>query len=208
MGISPVRVAIAGFNEWKPLRQQHDWIVKRYDVWQQSADDDLHGLSRIQADGRSQAGRRHRVCPAYNGGVNGSADFGEIRSYLQYYLRPRQEFASRLHRGLCARAVRSPRNEADRGRHPLLDAALPKRARPPMIQFGLANDLADFASVFFSVSGLKSAVRTVSPNLVDKGICPLRARSDDGFAPIALAHAPLQRPQRFQFCASHQVHAA
>ena len=33
IGISPVRVAIAGFNAWKPLRQDYDWIAKRYDVW-------------------------------------------------------------------------------------------------------------------------------------------------------------------------------
>ena len=33
IGISPVRVAIAGFNAWKPLRQDYDWIVTRYDVW-------------------------------------------------------------------------------------------------------------------------------------------------------------------------------
>ena len=31
---SPVRAAIAGLNAWKPLRQDHDWITKRYDVWQ------------------------------------------------------------------------------------------------------------------------------------------------------------------------------
>jgi hypothetical protein len=28
LGISPIRIAIAGFNEWKPLRQDYDRIVK------------------------------------------------------------------------------------------------------------------------------------------------------------------------------------
>ena len=32
LGISPIRIAIAGFNEWKPLRQDYDRIVKPYDV--------------------------------------------------------------------------------------------------------------------------------------------------------------------------------
>jgi len=33
IGISPIRIAIAGFNEGKPLRSDHDRIVKRHEVW-------------------------------------------------------------------------------------------------------------------------------------------------------------------------------
>ncbi len=32
MGILPIRIAIAGFNERKPLRVDYDRIVKRHDV--------------------------------------------------------------------------------------------------------------------------------------------------------------------------------
>jgi hypothetical protein len=61
IGISPVRVAIAGFNAWKPLRQDYDWIVTRYDVWSETADDDFHGLVPNQAVDRSQGCGRHGV---------------------------------------------------------------------------------------------------------------------------------------------------
>ena len=61
IGISPVRVAIAGFNAWKPLRQDYDWIVKRYDVWSKQPTTIFMGSSANQAVDRSQGCGRHGV---------------------------------------------------------------------------------------------------------------------------------------------------
>jgi hypothetical protein len=185
MGISPIRIAIAGFNQWKPLREEHDWIVKRYDVSRKQPTTIFMGSSRIKqtVDPRLVAGTE--FAPAYNGGINGSANFAEVKSFLQYYLTAdknlRHVFIEAFAPALFARRETMPARP-----DPLLDAALPKKARPPMIQFGLASDLADFASVFFSVGGLSSAVRTVSVNRGQRNL-PVAGSFDDGFAPIALA---------------------
>ena len=48
IGISPIPVAIAGFNAWKPLRQDYDWIVKRYDVGRRQPTTIFMGSSRIK----------------------------------------------------------------------------------------------------------------------------------------------------------------
>jgi len=64
------------------------------------------------------------------------------------------------------------------------DLANPANTRPPIVQFAFASDLADLASVFFSVGGVKSAIRTVAINRNSPSGSTLR---DDGFAPIALA---------------------
>src|SRR3979490_1391537 len=87
MGISPFPVAIAGFNEWKPLREQHDWIVKRYDVWRSQPTTIFMGSSRIKQtiDPKLVAGTG--FAPAYNAGINDSANFVELKSYFQYYVK-------------------------------------------------------------------------------------------------------------------------
>src|SRR4030088_620465 len=85
-GISPVRVAIAGFNQWKPLRDEHDWIVKRYDVWRNQPSTIFMGSSRVKQSIDPKLVVGTGFAPAYNGGINGSADFQEIRTYLQDYL--------------------------------------------------------------------------------------------------------------------------
>ena len=145
------------------------------------------GSSRIKqtVDPRLVAGTE--FAPAYNGGINGSANFAEVKSFLQYYLTAdknlRHVFIEAFAPALFARRETRPTRP-----DPLLDAALPKNARPPMIQFGLASDLADFASVFFSVSGLKSAVRTVSVNRGQRNL-PVAGPFDDA----ALRRSPLRR---------------
>jgi hypothetical protein len=53
----------------------------------------------------------------------------------------------------------------------------------PTTQFGLTDDIADFASVFFSVGGLSSAIQTVWLNRHNPRLAP---SSEDGFAPIPL----------------------
>src|SRR3954452_20554764 len=61
LGISPIRIAIAGFNEWKPLRQDYDRIVKPSGVIIRN---DFHWLVANQASHRSQVARGHSVCPS------------------------------------------------------------------------------------------------------------------------------------------------
>jgi hypothetical protein len=53
--------------------------------------------------------------------------------------------------------------------------------RPDAVHFGRAADIADFASVFFSMSGVSSAVRTISANRGQQGSQP-----ENGFTPVAL----------------------
>ena len=92
LGISPIRIAIAGFNEWKPLRQDYDRIVKPYDGVRRSHPRTIFiGSSRIKQtiDPKLFAGTR--FAPAYNAGINGSADYEELNSYLQYYIRADKE---------------------------------------------------------------------------------------------------------------------
>src|SRR3954453_6210481 len=87
IGISPVRVAIAGFNAWKPLRQDYNWIVTRYDVWSKQPTTIFMGSSRIKQSIDPKVVAGTEFAPAHNGGINGSASFEEIRAYLQNYLR-------------------------------------------------------------------------------------------------------------------------
>jgi len=91
IGISPIRIAIAGFNEWKPLRRDYDRLVKPYDVARTEPKTIFIGSSRIKQtiDPRLLAGTR--FAPAYNAGINGSTDYEELNSYLQYYIRADKE---------------------------------------------------------------------------------------------------------------------
>jgi hypothetical protein len=182
IGISPIRIAIAGFNERKPFRQDHDWIVKRYDVARNHPTTVFMGSSRIKQtiDPRLLAGTG--FAPAYNGAINGSAAVVEIRAYLQSYLR-----ADKNLRHVFIE-VFAPSLLTDRKTGLGARAALPNgpRPRPPMVQFGAASDIADFASVFFSMSGASSAIRTIAENRTRQNL-PLARSPDDGFAPIALA---------------------
>src|SRR5262249_990382 len=86
IGISPLRIAIAGFNQAKPLRHEHDWIVKRHDVSRIRPTTIFMGSSLIKQsiDPRVAAGTP--FASAYNAGINNSAVFPEVKSYLHYYL--------------------------------------------------------------------------------------------------------------------------
>jgi hypothetical protein len=179
IGISPVRVAIAGFNAWKPLRQDYDWIAKRYDVWLNQPTTIFMGSSRIKQsiDPKLVAGTG--FAPAYNGGINGSASFEEIRAYLQNYLRANKNLRHVFIEVFAPVLFAHPRDTATR---PFV-ATGEQAARPLVVEFGLLSDLSDFGSIFFSVGGLNSAFRTVSMNRRQ----PASVSSDDGFAPIPLA---------------------
>src|SRR5262245_25755822 len=50
------------------------------------------------------------------------------------------------------------------GRHRLVVCSVLPSARPPMVQFGFASDIADLAAVLSSVGGVTSAIRTVAIN--------------------------------------------
>jgi hypothetical protein len=181
MGISPIRVAVAGFNKWKPLRDDHDWIVKRYDVWRNRPTTIFMGSSRIKQsiDPRLVAGTG--FAPAYNGGINGIANLTETKSYLQYYLRADKH----LHYVFIEAFASALLIHREPGTDPRMGPLAQPKNRP-LVQFGLANDIADFTSVFFSMGGVSSAIRTVLVNLGQRNL-PGAGSSDDGFAPIALA---------------------
>jgi hypothetical protein len=85
IGISPLRVAIAGFNASRPFRQDYDWIVKRYDVLRIHPTTIFMGSLRVKQSIDPGLLASMGFAPAYNGGINGSAAYEEIKSYLQYY---------------------------------------------------------------------------------------------------------------------------
>lgn len=190
IGISPIRIAIAGFNEWKPLRQDYDRIVKPYDVRRSHPRTIFIGSSRIKQtiDPKLLAGTP--FAPAYNAGINGSADYEELNSYLQYYIS-----ADKNLRHVFIEAFASAMFSAEQS--PRMVTSL-----KPMIQFGLEDYIADFGSVFFSLSGLNSSVRTAWLNrrrARDHWVLPGGGSWEDGFAPVAL-----QPNLCFQFCASQR----
>jgi hypothetical protein len=182
-GISPVRVAIAGFNQWKPLRDEHDWIVKRYDVWRNQPTTIFMGSSRIKQSIDPKLVVGTGFAPAYNGGINGSADFQEIRTYLQDYLQADKNLHHVFIEAFAPVLLTNPEGgPASRS----FVATGEQAGRPRVIEFGLATDIANFASMFFSVGGLSSAIRTVTMNRRGENM-PLAGSFDDGFAPIPLA---------------------
>ena len=136
LGISPIRIAIAGFNEWKPLRQDYDRIVKPYDVRRSHPRTIFIGSSRIKQtiDPKLFAGTR--FAPAYNAGINGSADYEELNSYLQYYIRADQEL-----RHVFIEAFASAMFSVE----PSSRMGTPLK---PMMRLGLKEYVADFGSVF------------------------------------------------------------
>jgi hypothetical protein len=177
LGISPIRIAIAGFNEWKPLRQDYDRIVKPYDVRRSHPRTIFIGSSRIKQtiDPKLFAGTR--FAPAYNAGINGSADYEELNSYLQYYIRADKEL-----RHVFIEAFASAMFSAE----PSSRMGTPLK---PMMRLGLKEYVADFGSVFFSVNGLNSAMRSAWLNrrrARDHWVLPDVGSWEDGFAPVAL----------------------
>jgi hypothetical protein len=186
IGISPLRVAIAGFNASRPFRQDYDWIVKRYDVLRIQPTTIFMGSSRVKQSIDPGLLASTGFAPAYNGGINGSAAYEEIKSYLQYY----SSVDKNLHYVFIEAfaAVMLSYDRTQPGVRPPLDpdarermgVATP-RMRPDAVHFGRSADIADFASVFFSMSGVSSAVRTISANRGQQGSQP-----ENGFTPVAL----------------------
>jgi len=183
IGISPVRVAIAGFNAWKPLRQDYDWIVKRYDVARNQPTTVFMGSSRIKQSIDPKLVVGTGFAPAYNGGINGSANFVETRAYLRDYLRVDKNLHHVFIEAFAPALLTYPEGGPETRRFVVTGE---QAGRPPIIEFELGADIADFASTFFSVGGLTSAIRTVSMNRGPKSM-PFAGSSDDGFAPIPLA---------------------
>jgi hypothetical protein len=183
IGISPVRIAIAGFNTSKPLRQDYDWIVKRYDVWRQQPATIFMGSSRVKQSIDPKLVAKREFSPAYNAGLNGSANFAETRTYLQDFLHSdkslRHVFIEAFVPALLAYG------ETDSEARPFV-VPTENTKRPIVVQLGFASDIADLTSVFFSVGGVSSAIRTVAANWQQRK-SPVTSLSDDGFAPIALA---------------------
>jgi hypothetical protein len=179
IGISPVRVAIAGFNAWKPLRQDYDWIAKRYDVWLNQPTTIFMGSSRIKQSIDPKLFAGTGFAPVYNGGINGSASFQETRAYLQDYLRADQNLHHIFIEVFAPVLFANPRAAA-----PTSFVVTGGQApRPSVVEFGLLDQISDFGSIFFSVGGVSSAFRTVSMNRRQVA----SVSSDDGFAPIPLA---------------------
>ena len=167
LGISPIGMSIAGFNDQKPLRYQHDRIVKRVDVRRAQPTTIVMGSSRIKQaiDPRSVTGTRFAT--AYNAGMDGSADFGEAGTYLRYYLDhdPRLEY-------VFLEAFPS--------------ALLSATGVAPITRLGPADDLADHASVVFTMNGLEYLIRTVWLNL-RRPSASAAGLPESGYAPIDLS---------------------
>lgn len=197
IGISPLRISLAGFNTAKPLRPEHDWIVKRYDVWRNRPTTIFMGSSRIKQTIDPKLAAGTPFAPAYNAGINDSAHFVEVKSYLQYYLQTdrklRHVFIEAFAGALLQHREPPPKRHVPPKGGPTVlaqidndaDLETPAKTRPQRVEFGLAGDIADLASVFFSVGGVNSAIRTVAANRQpDIAASP---PDDDGFAPVALA---------------------
>lgn len=177
LGISPFRVAIAGFNEWKPLRQDYDRIVKPYDVRRSHPRTIFIGSSRIKQTIDPQLLAGTTFAPTYNAGINGSADYEELNSYLQYYISVDKNL-----RYVFIEAFASAMFSA--GHSPRKVISL-----KPMIRFGWKDYIADFGPVFFSMDGLNSSIRTVWLNrrrARDHWVLPGGESWEDGFAPVVL----------------------
>jgi hypothetical protein len=196
IGISPLRIPITGFNQAKPLRHEYDWIVKRYDVWRSRPITIFMGSSRIKQtiDPKLVAGTA--FAPAYNAGINGSAVFPEVKSYLQSYLTTDQNLRHVFIEAFAPALLLQPKRRVPpKGGPPVIaridqdmEFDTPAKTRPQRVEFGLASDIADLASVFFSTGGVQSAIRTVAINRVRENL-PSKSSSNDehGFAPVALA---------------------
>jgi hypothetical protein len=177
IGISPIRIAIAGFNEWKPLRRDYDRLVKPYDVARSQPRTIFIGSSRIKQTIDPRLLASTEFAPAYNAGINGSADYEELNSYLQYYIRADKEL-----RHVFIEAFASAMFSAEPG-------ARTGTPLKPMMRLGLKEYVTDFGSVFFSVNGLNSAIRSAWMNrrrARDHWVVPPRGSWEDGFAPVAL----------------------
>jgi hypothetical protein len=137
------------------------------------------GSSRIKQSIDPKVVAGTGFAPAYNGGINGSANFVETQAYLQDYLRADKNLHHVFIEAFAPALLENPGTATRR-----FVATGGQGARPSVIEFGLRNDIADFTSTFFSVSGLSSAIRTVSMN---RGRTSSADSSNDGFAPVPLA---------------------
>jgi hypothetical protein len=185
MGISPLRLEVAGFNASKPLRQDYDWMVKRYDVWRSQPVTIFMGSSRVKQSIDPGLLANTGFAPAYNGALNGSAAYQEIGSYLQYYL----SVDKNLHHVFVeafAHAMLTYDRPAQVAEALAELGPVPPKMKPDVVHLGRAADIDNFASVFFSLSGVRSAIRTVWLNRGQQNSSAERSPYD-GFAPIALA---------------------
>lgn len=179
IGISPVRIPIAGFNALKPLREDYDWMAKRYDVWRKQPTTILIGSSRVKQSIDPGLLANTEFGVAYNAGMNGSANFLETKAYVQDYLRADKNLQHLFIEAFTTALVVHPETA-----RPFITPT-EGTTRPIVVGFGFASDLAELMSVFFSFGGLTSAIRTISANWNPQGSSP--GSSHDGFAPIALA---------------------
>src|SRR5262249_2973688 len=183
IGISPIRLSIAGLNTSKPLRQDYDWIFKRFDVWRNQPATVFMGSSRVKQSIDPKLLSETAFAPAYNAGLNGSANFAETNPYLHYYLQSDKNLRRVLIEAFVPPLL--PYGGIDSETGPFV-VPTQNTKRPTVLQLGLASDIADLTSVFFSLDGVRSAISTVAANW-SQSKSPVTASVDDGFAPIALA---------------------
>lgn len=168
LGVSPIGVSIKGFNNQKPLRADYDRLVKRVDVRRGRPATIFMGSSRIKQtiDPRLLAGTV--FAPAYNAGINGSADVEGMAAYLGYYLdhdpNLRHVFIEAFPSSLLSASGKTG----------------------PDRRIGLDDELADYTSVVFTMDGLESLVETVSMNRRQPN-APVDDASQTGYVPIVLA---------------------
>ena len=137
------------------------------------------GSSRIKQSIDPKVVAGTEFAPAYNGGINGSANFDETQAYLQNYLQGRQEFASCLHRGIRACAVRQ--SSATRNR----DHLWPPASRPETVSRRIRTCATTCRFRLDILLGERLELRD-SHRVDESATNPHAGSSDDGFAPFPL----------------------
>ena len=166
--------------------EDHDWIVKRYDIRRSQPTTIFMGSSRIKQSIDPKIGRRDtgslQLITAGSMAVQISWRPNHIFSTISRQTRICIMCSSRRSRLRCS----YHRDRGATARDHVWTTGRQARRTGRWSNSDLANNIADFASTFFSMGGLSSAIRTVSMNLGQRNL-PNAGSSEDGFAPIALA---------------------
>lgn len=167
LGISPLRITLASINAAKPLRAQHDRIVKRFDVLRSQPRTIFVGTSRIKQTFDPSKIADTAFAPAYNAGIDNGDNYGEIYSFLESWFQSdanvRQVFIE-----VFMTATLSIRDHRGRER------------------WGVARSAVDYKNILFSRRGVEYSLETIAVNRRLAGDNKASPR-DDGYFPITLA---------------------
>ena len=166
LGLSPIGLNIPGFNTLKPLRAQHDRVIKPYDVWRMRPRTIFIGASTVKQSIDPAQLESAGFRPAYNGGMDNGADFEEIRRFVRYYIEadPQLKFL-RIEVFLPGLAIWARAHDPQ---PPITDTA------SQVVKDGIA--------ALFSASAIGFSVETIFQNKIRKPQPAVSVRS--GFSPV------------------------